>query len=340
LTAQTPFVSVVMPIRNEADFIARSLGAVLEQDYPHKCMEVLIADGMSTDNTREIVAATAAQHPDIPVTLHDNPGQIVPKGLNRIIPLTKGEIVIRVDGHCEIAPDYISKCVQHLLDDDVAGVGGPIETIGRDDLSQTIAAAMSSAFGVGGSAFRTIKDRAMLVDTIAFPAYKREAIQAAGGYDEELVRNQDDEYNYRLRSLGYKILLSPDIRSKYYSRSSYKSLWRQYYQYGFWKVRVLQKHPLQMSLRQFVPPIFALGVLGGAVLAPFSRVLRGLWIAGLVLYGVANLAASFKVARETDERYLTTLPPIFAILHFAYGVGFLRGVIRLIRQTLTDKTPG
>jgi succinoglycan biosynthesis protein ExoA len=334
MAENTPFVSVVMPIRNEADFIGRSLGAVLTQDYPHECMEVLIADGMSDDATRAIVAETAAQHPDIPVKLVDNPGKIVPKGLNLVIPQAKGEIIIRVDGHCEIEPDYVRLCVKHLLEDGVAGVGGPIETIGRDELSQAIAEAMSSAFGVGGSAFRTIKDKAMLVDTIAFPAYTRDAIEKAGPYDEELVRNQDDEYNYRLRSMGYKLLLSPDIRSRYYSRGSYEKLWRQYYQYGYWKVRVLQKHPLQMSARQFVPPAFVSVLLGGAILAPFSRVFRVLWLLALGLYGAANLASSYSVAKKTKPEYMSKLPVIFAILHVAYGWGFLRGLVKFWRGML------
>ncbi|MBI5668004.1 MAG: glycosyltransferase family 2 protein [Chloroflexi bacterium] len=327
-----PFVSVLMPIRNEADFIARSLAAVLRQDYPHDRMEVLIADGMSTDETRAIVAETARCYPDVPVTLVDNPQKIVPTGLNRLMAQARGSIIIRVDGHCEIEPDYVSRCVQYLQQSDIAGVGGPIETIGSDRMSTIIAAAMSSAFGVGGSAFRTVKDRALLVDTIAFPAYKREVIEAAGPYDEELVRNQDDEYNYRLRSMGYQILLAPDIRSRYYSRSSLRALWRQYFQYGYWKVRVLQKHPLQMSLRQFVPPAFVLVALGGALLAPFSRVFRALWLSALTLYAAANLVASWLVVRKSDVRQLPALSLVFAILHFSYGLGFLRGTVRFARR--------
>lgn len=323
-----PFVSVLMPIRNEADFIARSLTAVLQQDYPHDRLEVLIADGISTDQTRAVVLETAQGYPDIPVKLVENPRKIVPVGLNRLMTHARGEIIVRVDGHCEIAPDYVSRCVQYLQQEDIAGVGGPIETIGSDTLSTIIATAMSSSFGVGGSAFRTIKDRAMLVDTIAFPAYKREAIEAVGPYDEELVRNQDDEYNYRLRSRGYKVLLAPDIHSSYYSRSSLRAVWRQYFQYGYWKVRVLQKHPLQMSLRQFVPPAFVLAALGGALLAPFSRVVRALWLLTLGLYAAANVTAALFTARKSEIRQIPTLSLVFAILHISYGLGFLRGVVR------------
>ncbi len=326
-TAPTmPFVSIIMPVRNEADAIKLSLRAVLHQDYPHDRMEVIIADGMSTDGTRQAIDALLRYHPDIPVTVLDNPGKIAPTGLNVAVAWARGDIIIRVDGHCEIARNYASRCVDHLLKRDVDGVGGPIETIGSTPLSQSIAVGMSSTFGVGGSAFRTIQDKAMLVDTVAFPAYKRQAIEKAGPFDEELVRNQDDEYNYRLRELGGKIFLTPDIRSRYHSRSTMRSLWRQYFQYGYWKVRVMQKHPRQVSARQFVPPLFVGTALVGGILAPFSKTIRYLWLTVLVLYGVANLGASLASARKRGWRHLVFLPAVFATLHVSYGLGFLNGL--------------
>ncbi len=322
-----PFVSIIMPVRNEATFIARSLGAVLAQDYPADRLEVLIADGMSTDDTRVIIRQLAAQHPQVPVRVIDNPGKIVPTGFNAALAQARGDVIVRIDGHCEIAPDYVSRCVIHLLEDGVDGVGGPIRTVGVTPLSATIALAMSSSFGVGNSAFRTVKDKAMFVDTIAFPAYTRVTVEKAGLLDEELVRNQDDEYNYRLRKLGAWLLLAPDVKATYYSRNSLRSLWRQYYQYGFYKVRVLQKHPHQMRLRQFVPPAFVATVLGGALLSPFSRIVRRLWGLTVSAYVVANLFASWRIARKTGYEHLWRLPVVFFILHFSYGLGFLRGLI-------------
>jgi succinoglycan biosynthesis protein ExoA len=300
-------------------------------------MEILIADGMSTDVTRDLVAQTALTRGEIPVIVVDNPGRIVPTGMNAALPRAKGDIIVRVDGHCEIAPDYVSCCVQHLLEDNVDGVGGPIDTIGNDLLSQSIAVAMSSIFGVGGSAFRTIKDKKMLVDTVAFPAYTRQAIEKAGPYDEELVRNQDDEYNYRLRSLNCKILLSPDIHSRYFSRSTIRSLWRQYFQYGYWKVRVMQKHPAQMSVRQFVPPLFVAVLSVGLVLFPFSALARSLWLLVIGLYLVANLAASLYEAARRGWQYLRWLPIIFATLHLSYGAGFLLGMIKFANRWQTPR---
>src|SRR5258706_826592 len=327
-----PFISVIMPIRNEADRIAQGLGAVLVQDYPQDRMEVFVVDGMSTDATRSIIADLATKHSDIPISVLDNPGRIVPIGMNIALAKAKGEIIVRVDGHCEIAPDYVSRSVDHLLSDKLDGVGGPIDTIGATPLSKAIAVAMSVPFGVGNSAFRTVKDKGMFVDTVAFPAYMRKAIDMAGPYDEELVRNQDDEYNYRLRSLGDKIYLAQDIHSKYYSRSSIKSLWRQYYQYGYWKVRVMQKHPAQMSLRQFAPPLLVTVIVGGAVLALFSSFFRALWLIAVVGYIVGNLAASWLTASKTEMQYFQWLPLIFATLHFSYGSSFVVGLVKFANR--------
>ena len=205
-------------------------------------------------------AASEFFHRDIPLHWIDNPGKIVPTGLNLAIRFAKGEILVRVDGHCEIDSDYIHHCVKYILEKDVDGVGGSMKTVGETPLSDTIALAMSSQFGVGNSVFRTVNMKTKLVDTIPFPAYNRKIIEKVGLYDEELVRNQDDEYNYRIRGAGGKLLLASDVRSRYYSRASFQKLWNQYFQYGYWKVRVLQKHPRQMSLRQFVPPLFMIAI--------------------------------------------------------------------------------
>ncbi|MDX2031494.1 MAG: glycosyltransferase family 2 protein [Blastocatellia bacterium] len=321
-----PFVSVLLPIRNEARHIESALGAVLAQDYPADRMEVIVIDGLSDDGTRERVEAAAAR--DARVRLLDNPRRIVPTGMNLATARARGDVLIRVDGHCEIARDYVRRCVAHLRDDGVDGVGGPVTTIGETPLSEVIALAMSSRFGVGDSSFRTVTDRTMLADTVPFPAYTRAIIDRVGPYDEELVRNQDDDYNYRLRKLGAKVLLAADIRSRYYSRGTIRRLWRQYFQYGFWKVRVMQKHPRQMRPRQFAPPTFVFALLAAALLAIFS--VAGAWPLGLVAgaYALANLAASAQAARGKGARTLLILPVVFATLHVAYGLGFLAGLLR------------
>lgn len=325
-----PLVSVIMPVRNERAFIERSLGAVLEQDYPVDRLEILVVDGMSEDGTREYIQS--CQEEQLNLYLLDNPGRIAPTGLNIGIRQAKGDVVIRVDGHCEIAPDYVRRCVQHLREDGVDAVGGPIVTIGETEAAQAIALAMSSWFGVGGSAFRTVKDRPMLVETVAFPAYTRQTLLELGPFDEEMVRNQDDEYNYRLLAQGGKILLSPDITSRYYSRSNYRSLWRQYYQYGYWKVRVMQKHPRQMRWRQFVPPAFVAGLMSTSFLGFMFRPFRVIFSALLFLYLLVDLFASLAIAKGHDRDFVARLIIIHPILHLSYGLGFLVGLIHFFNQ--------
>jgi succinoglycan biosynthesis protein ExoA len=329
-----PFVAVVMPVRNEARYVERSLSSVLNQDYPADRLEVIVADGMSTDGTRAIVAEWASR--DDRVRLIDNPKQIAPAGLNLAMSCARGSVVARVDGHCEIAHDYIRCAVARLLADSADGVGGPIDTVGETPVARTIAAAMSSKFGVGGSAFRTTKDRTVVVDTIAFPVYTREVIERAGAYDEELVRNQDDEYNYRLRKMGARLLLAAEVRSRYYSRSSIASVFRQYFQYGFWKVRVLQKHPRQMSPRQFVPPVFV-AALGGATFL-VATPLGWLPLATVLpAYGLANIVATQRVASGKHLGGQALLMPIvFAALHIGYGTGFLIGLVRFAARWRTQ----
>jgi glycosyltransferase involved in cell wall biosynthesis len=287
-------------------------------------MEILIVDGISTDDTREIVLGLAKQHGNI--RLIDNPKGIAPTALNLGLAEARGEIIVRVDGHCEIATDYVRRCVEHLTNDGVDAVGGPIETVGETRTAKMIALAMSSPFGVGGSSFRTLKDRAQLVDTVAFPGFTRAAIEKAGPFDEELVRNQDDEYSYRLRKLGGRIMLSPKLRSRYYSRSSLSTLWRQYFQYGYWKVRVMQKHWQQMRAYQFAPAVFVSLLSLALILSPFSSVARIMFVAMASTYAATNVVVSLRTLTRNSWKGLPALIASFAVLHFAYGFGFLGGL--------------
>ena len=335
LNNKLPFVSILIPVRNEGFYISRCIQSVLGQAYPQDQIEILIADGMSDDNTLSLIQDFQTDYTHINV--FENPGKIVPIGLNILIPKAKGDILIRVDGHCVVAPDYVSNCVRHLQIDDVDGVGGPMKTIGEDFISEVIAIAMSSKFGVGDSSFRTETGQTKLTDTVPFPAYTSEIIKKVGLYDEELVRNQDDEYNYRIREAGGNILLAEDVRSTYYSRGSLTKLWKQYFQYGFWKVRVLQKHPKQMSLRQFVPPVFVLSIIISLILA---FVIRWGWIAlaaVLGLYMAVNLVFTFSIAAKNGWQLLGLLPLAFAIIHFSYGLGFLIGLVKFANRW-NDKT--
>jgi len=237
----------------------------------------------------------------------------------------------RAPRHTVIAEDYVSACVRALAETGADTVGGRMDAQGRGRIGEVIALTTSSRFGVGDAQFHYASGEHW-VDSVYMGAWRREVFDRVGGFDPEMVRNQDDEFNYRLRAAGGRILLTDRIRSRYYSRASLRTLFRQYRQYGFWKVRVLQKHPRQMSLRQFVPPVFAAAVAGGAVLAPTSRGIRRLWSATLAAYGLAAVGASVTVARRSGWRHLPLLPVAFAAMHLGYGGGFLAGLVRFARR--------
>ncbi|MDZ4778963.1 MAG: glycosyltransferase family 2 protein, partial [Planctomycetia bacterium] len=323
LASLLPFVTVAMPVRNESGFIHRSLGAVLAQDYPPDRYEIILADGLSTDDTRELALACAAGRN---VRIVDNPARIAPTGMNAAIRAARGEIIVRVDGHCEIASDYVRTCVELLSTRECAGVGGPVETVGNTWVARAIAAAVSSPFGVGGNSFRTVKDREIWAGTIPFPAYPRTLFEQVGLFDEEMIRSQDAEFNARVREYGGRLLLSPAVRSTYYSRGTLRKLARQYYQYGYWKVRVLQKHPRQMAFRQLIAAGFVAWLAALAVASTFSQTARWALAGTIALYAAASIAASLVTASRNRWLDLPLLPLIFAILHITWGAGFLHGL--------------
>jgi len=321
-----PLVTVIMPIRNEQRWIQRSLAAVFSQDYPPDRLEVLVADGLSADGTRAIVHEMARHDPR--VRLVENKARIMATGFNTALTLARGEIIVMLGGHAELSPNYVRACVRILKLKKADCVGGSLETICETPTAIAISLAMSSPFGVGDARFRIGAKKETYVDTVAFGAYTRKIIERAGPLDEELVRNQDDEYNYRLRKIGARILLIPEIRCRYYSRTSLRSLWQQYFWYGYWKVRVMQKHPRQMRLRQFVPAAFVMVLLATTLLAfltPIGRTLLAL-ISGA--YGLANLSVSAWAACKAGWHHLALLPVAFTTLHLSYGFGFLIGLIK------------
>jgi succinoglycan biosynthesis protein ExoA len=324
-----PLITFVMPVRNEGAFIERSLGAVLAQDYPHDRMEVIVADGMSDDDTCELVRRKAITHPH--VHLIDNPRRIVAAGLNLAVREARGEFIIRVDGHTVIAFDYARNCLNALSRTGADNVGGRMTPVGDSVFGRAVAAATCSRFGVGGARFH-YSQRAEWVDTVYLGAWRRDLFSRIGNFDEEMVRNQDDEFNYRLRASGGKILLDPAIKSEYHNRSTPSALWKQYFQYGYWKVRVLQKHPRQMQLRQFAPATLVLGFFALLLAMPIVKTGPLAFVAAVTAYVLANLLASIFAAARAGLRALPLLPVAFSILHFAYGCGFLIGLITFINR--------
>jgi glycosyltransferase involved in cell wall biosynthesis len=320
-----------MPVRNEAAFIERSLGTVLDQDYPADRYEVLVVDGDSDDDTPQIVRRLATDAGPTYVGLLHNPHRIVPFSLNIGLEAARGDLIIRVDGHAEIAPDYLTQCVAVSRATGAACVGGPIRTEGSDQspAARAIAAAQGSTFGGGGAAYRT-SNRSGPVDTILFGAYRREVFEVVGTFDEELVRNQDDEFNLRVTEAGGVIWMDPSIRGTIFARPSYRGLWRQHRQYGLYKVRVMQKHGGVASLRHLVPAAFVLGLTGSVVAAAATR---RPWLAATVLgpYVVADSASARSVARGRDAD-APRIALATAIMHVSYGVGTLAGLVRFGRS--------
>jgi len=323
-----PLISVIMPVRNEAAFIRRSLGSVLAQDYPPNRFEVLVADGQSTDGTCDVVRSFMANRPNLRVV--ENPGRIVSAGFNAALREAKGEIIVRVDGHTEIAADYLSQCVAELQRTGAGNVGGRMIAVGTGPFGRAVAAVTGSPFGVGGSRFH-YSELEEWVDTVYMGAWPCSVFDEVGLLDEELVRDQDDEFNYRLRAHGKRILLSPRIRSVYTTRSTPMSLWRQYFEYGYWKVRVTQMHPGQMRLRHFVPPAFVLALLVSSGLAASGR--AGWFLGALAAaYLVCSMVASLALSPKVGWTLMPAMPVAFAIIHVGYGAGFLYGLIRFLNR--------
>jgi glycosyltransferase involved in cell wall biosynthesis len=323
-----PFISIIMPIRNEADFIKQAVKSILNQDWPTEKMEILIVDGASDDGTREIIEKLSQD--DKRIKILDNPRRIVPTAMNIGLRAARGNLFIRIDGHAEVASDFLRESIKCLREHPEAWVvGGCIETVAKNYTARVIASAMGSPIGVGNSRFR-LGDYEGWVDTLAFGTHHKWIVDKIGYFDEELVRNQDDEFNLRITLAGGKIWMSKSIKSKYFSRGSLSKLWQQYFQYGFWRIRTLQKHKRPATLRQLVPLLFVLSLL---LLGLAGILWRTFWILlslEAALYVVGLLVGAFDVGHKAGWRYAPLSPLVFAILHFGYGLGSLWGIVRFL----------
>ncbi len=324
--ASLPFVSAIVPMRNERRHIERCLRSLAAQDYPPDRFEVIVVDGGSDDGSLELVESMREQVPNL--RLLENRGKHTARGLNIGLAFAKGEVIARVDAHAAVAPDFLRESVAALRRTDADVVGGPIQTLGEGSAGEAVALAVSSPFGVGNAVFR-YSQQEQWTDTVAFPAYRRDVFDRFGPF-AEIDGGEDDEFHYRLRDAGGRILLTPAIRSTYYARRSYWELALQYFGYGQAKVVVLSRHPRRTRLRQLTPSAFVLALLASAVAALFGGllVLPLAILAGLYL--TASLAGSFVVARRHGWRHVFRLPLAFACMHLAYGLGFLSGLVRRI----------
>jgi len=326
--ARIPVLSVIVPVRNEADHIEACLRAILDSAPPGG-IEVLVADGLSTDDTAKTVKEFSAR--DARIHFLVNPGLYAPHALNLGLRAARGKYVARVDGHCRVEPGYFESCLKELDQGTWDCVGGTLVNEGLTATGRAVAAAMSSPIGVGGALFRTGTDRPVAVDTLAFGVYRRDVFDCVGNFDERLIRNQDDEFNLRIRLAGGQILLLPNLRVRYVVRNSIPQLGRQYFQYGYWKLKVMRKHQRIPSIRHVVPTSFYLCLLILAIMTPWSNLARIALGSTVTVYVISLLGEALRLSIRRRAPWLRTALGLGA-MHASYAWGLLLAIFDALSQ--------
>lgn len=315
--------SIVIPCRNEKKTIESCIRSIFAQEIPAGGFEIIVADGMSDDGTRQIIERLAAQ--DSRLRIVENPDRIVSAGLNAAIRASKGEVIVRMDAHTEYASDYVRQCLMVLNETSADNVGGPWIAKGTGIMGSAIAAAFQSPFAVGGARGHD-GDYTGPVDTVYLGCWPRTVFERMGLFDEDFGCNEDDEFNLRLSRNGGNIQQSTRIRSWYVSRSSLGALFRQYMRYGYWKPKVMQKHKLPASIRHLVPALFVFSLLTMPVLSLWWPFVVWGELGMLAAYSTCNILASLLTARRYGLILFPVLPAVLFTYHFAYGLGFLLGI--------------
>ncbi len=331
-TVRTARLSIVIPCRNEREFIGKCLDSVLANDFPKEELEILIVDGMSDDGTREIVTEYTQRY--LFIRLIDNLHRVTPCALNIGIAASRGEIVMRIDAHAMYSAEYVRRCVESLRLYDADNVGGLRRSIPRDDSlrGKVIVECMSHRFGVGGSRYRYVNlTEPEPVDAVPFFCCRKEKLLELGGFNERLTRAQDMDFNNRLHRAGGKMLLVPGATCFYYQRTDWTSFLKRAFSDGCWVVLgFAYAGHLPVSPRHLVPLAFMSGVVAAGLAAVFVPAARWLLLAILGSYLVADLAASIDVARRArDGRYAFMAPLVFAAFHSMYGLGSLWGCLKV-----------
>lgn len=322
-------VSIIIPCYNERKTIDLLLDSLVTQTYPQEDMEVVIADGGSTDGTQDIIHHWTVEHPDLIVKLVENHARTIPSGLNTAIRASSGEIIVRLDAHSKPHQEYVQRVVTALEEDRGDNVGGVWDIQPGSDhwISRSIAAAAGHPIGVGGALYR-YTGKAAYVDTVPFGAFKRDLLDRVGMFDETLLTNEDYEFNVRIRKNNGRIWLDPDIRSVYYARKDLKELSLQYWRYGYWKLQMLRRYPGTLRLRQALPPLFILSLLFLLLLSPFFTLafftLLGIVAVYITVLFLSGVQLSIK---NNDLPMLLGVPLSIACMHFSWGSGFLWGII-------------
>lgn len=326
-------VSIICPIYQEEKYIEKCISTILEQDYPIELLEVLFVDGMSLDRTREIVYRYSSKYQFI--KLLDNPYRVVPHAMNIGYRASKGDVIIRIDGHCEYPSNYVSTLVKYLFKLNADNVGALWNTMPANDtaICQSIAIASSHPFGVGASKHKIGTDKIIETDTVPFGCYKREVFERIGLFDEDLIRNQDDEFNARLINAGGKIYLIPHLIIDYIARDKFSKMCKMYFQYGLFKPLVNKKLGSPATVRQFFPLLFLLGIIIGGLLSLFSVSIAMLYFGIISLYILLTITISTTNAFKHKQPLLIFLLPItFFMIHMSYGYGYLVGLFKILTK--------
>ncbi len=320
-------VSVIVPCRNEEKTIRLLLEALAQQSFPQSEMEVLIADGLSEDGTRDVIAEFQTEHPDLQVHVLENPNRIIPAALNVGIAAAQGEFILRMDAHAIPRPDYVARCVAALQAGQAENVGGVWEIQPQNEswIARSIAAAAAHPIAVGDAGYR-IGSHAGYVDTVPFGAFRRELIERIGPFDERLLTNEDYEFNTRIRQSGGRIWLDPQIRSVYFARGSLSDLAKQYWRYGYWKAQMLKRYPKTLRLRQALPPIFVLSLILLPILSLIFQPLFTVWLIELGIYLVTLILVGIQLAiQKKDAALALGVPLAIATMHLGWGAALLVG---------------
>ncbi len=318
-----------MPVRNEVLWIERSVSAVLRQDYPPECIEIIVADGLSEDETIAVIRRLPEANR---VRIISNSHRIQSAGMNAAIQLARGDIIIRVDGHTVVSPNYVSNCVEVLQKTHADNVGGSIYFMGSTSIGRAIALASKSSFAVP-TVFR-VSTKPQYTDTVYMGAWQRQVFERVGLFDEGFSVNEDYEFNFRIRKAGGKIYFTPDICSEYYGQQTLIALARQYFRYGNSKPQTLLKHPQSAHARHFVAPLFIVFLLAGAPLRQLVPPTTVLWILGITLYLLTNIGFAVYIGWRLGLMVPLRVSSVFLTIHMAWGIGFWFGLIRLLIQRL------